>query len=135
MRLEDVQAIRLRRAQTNHETYRGLFDACCSRIRRRAHLPDAPRGMLYPVPPFVWGRPPFKHAHAVRYVSEKLRRNGFAVTEASPGVLHVDWTRAHASTRKPKASKRRRAEKAAKPKPAKPSKLSARLEALRRQLG
>lgn len=125
MRIEDVHAIQLRRAQVNHETYKALFDACCNRIRRRATLPKPPQGMYYTVPPMVWGRPPYKHSHALRYVSEKLRRNGFSVTEASPGVLYVDWSR---RPPKPTPSPRKR-------KPAKPSKLSARLAALRKQLG
>lgn len=129
MRIEDVHAIQLKRAQINHETYKGLFDACCSRIRRRALLPKAPQHIHYAVPPFVWGRPPFKHSHALRYVSEKLRRNGFDVSEPSPGVLLVQWKPAS----KPKAARRK-----PKPKPAakkEPTKLSSRLAALRKHLG
>lgn len=129
MHIEDVHAIQLRRAQVNHETYKGLFDACCSRIRRRALLPKAPQHIHYAVPPFVWGRPPFKHSHALRYVSEKLRRNGFEVSESAPGVLLVQWK--PATKPKPKPARR-------KPKPAAATKkeqpLSARLAALRKHL-
>lgn len=128
MRIEDVHAIQLRRAQVNHETYKGLFEACCSRIRRRALLPKAPQHIHYAVPPFVWGRPPFKHSHALRYVTEKLRRNGFDVAESSPGVLLVQWK--PASRPRPPRPRTSRKEPAKKP-----SKLSARLAALRKQLG
>lgn len=130
MRIEDIHAIRMKRAQVNHETYKQLFKACCERIRRRVALPKAPQHVHYQVPPFVWGRPPFKHAHALRYVSEKLRRNGFVVSDAaSPGTLVVEWPRARQPPPQPAAAR--------KPTPPKkkPSKLSARLAALRKQLG
>lgn len=132
MRIEDVHAIQLQRARVNHETYKGLFEACCSRIRRRALLPKAPQHVHYAVPPFVWGRPPFKHSHALRYVSEKLRRNGFDVAESSPGVLLVQWKPAAAAAPRPASRKTRAKKKDAKKAP---SKLSARLAALRKHLG
>ena len=91
MRIEDVHAIRMKRAQVNHDTYKALFEQCCERIRRRALLPNAPQSMTYQVPPFQWGRPPYKHTHATRYVTEKLRRNGFHVTDQGQGLLCVDW--------------------------------------------
>ena len=119
MRVEEVHDIRMKRAQVNHQTYKQLYQACCERIRRRAAVPNAACAMYYQVPAFVWGRPPFTHSHAARYVSEKLRRNGFHVTEPCPGTLYVDWMR----PRKHKA-------KRAPPGPAKP-KPSARLAALR----
>lgn len=129
MRIEDVHNIRLKRAKTNHETYKQLFAACCERIKRRVSLPNPPTAMVYHVPAFVWGRPPFKHSHAVRYVSDKLRRNGFHVSEAAPGALHVEWTRA------PPPPKRTKSRPPPPPPAApKPSKLSARLAALRKQL-
>lgn len=142
MRIEDVHAIQLRRAQVNHETYKGLFEACCKRIRGRVDLPKAPQHIHYAVPAFVWGRPPFKHSHALRYVSEKLRRNGFQVSESAPGVLHVQWPRPRAAAAaakratKPKKAKPGATKTAAKTAAAKTStKLSARLAALRKQLG
>ena len=132
MRIQDVHAIQLNRAKVNHETYKQLFQACCDRIRRRALIPGAPRCMHYAVPPFVWGRPPFTHAHAARYVCEKLQRNGFRVSHAAPGVLLVDWSQKPAA-RPPQPPPPRKAPKP-KPKPP-PKKLSARLEALRKKLG
>lgn len=130
MRIQDVHAIQLKRAKTNHETYKQLFQACCDRIRRRAHIPGAPRCMHYTVPPFVWGRPPFTHAHAARYVSEKLARNGFQVSHAAPGVLLVDWSQGP-----PRPAPRKKPVKKPAAKAAKQPKLSARLEALRKKLG
>lgn len=127
MRIEELHKIRLKRARVNHETYKQLFKACCDRIRRRVDMPLAPYSMYYQVPPFVWGRPPYKHSHALRYVSEKLMRNGYEVSEASPGTLWVGWSRPARPTAKPKK----------KPPPAavvKASKLSTRLAALRKQL-
>lgn len=134
MRIQDVHAIQLSRAKVNHETYKQLFQACCDRIRRRALIPGAPRCMHYAVPPFVWGRPPFTHAHAARYVCEKLQRNGFRVSHAAPGVLLVDWSQKPPRPPAKKAPAKPPAAAAKQPKkPAK--KLSARLEALRKKLG
>lgn len=118
----------MKRAQLNHETYKQLFKACCERIRTRVGMPRAPQHVHYQVPLFVWGRPPFKHSHALRYVSEKLRRNGFTVSEAAPGTLLVQWPRAP-----PPQPPQARPAKPSKTKP-QPSKLSARLAALRKQL-
>ena len=91
MRVEDVHAIQLERAKVNHATYKKLFEACCSRIKALAKLPRSPTGMVHHVPVFLWGHPPYKHAHAVRYVREKLARNGFDVTETGPGALYIRW--------------------------------------------
>lgn len=135
MRIQDVHAIQLKRARVNHETYKQLFQGCCDRIRRRATIPGAPRCMHYTVPPFVWGRPPYTHAHAERYVSEKLARNGFRVTHAAPGVLLVDWSLRPPKPPKQAPPKQAPSKKPKQPRQAKQPKLSARLEALRRQLG
>lgn len=138
MRIEDVHAIQLRRAQVNHETYKGLFKACCKRIRSRVDLPKAPQHIHYAVPAFVWGRPPYTHSHALRYVSEKLRRNGFEVSESAPGVLHVQWPRPRAATAAAKRAKKAKlvaAKTTAKATAKTSTKLSTRLAALRKQLG
>lgn len=129
MHVRDIHDMRLKRAEVNHQTYKQLFQACCERIRRRAAMPRAPDAMLFVVPPFVWGRPPFKHAHAIRYVAEKLRRNGFEAEEAQPGTLHVRWGHAPPPRQPPRPPRPARRPK----QPAQP-KLSARLAALRRAL-
>lgn len=127
MNVRDVHRIQLKRAATNHETYKMLFANCCERIRVRASTPGGGRCVTFQVVPFVWGRPPFKHAHAVRYVTEKLRRNGFQVHETHPpGMLSVSWT-------KPTLRDRPRQPRP-NPQATATPKLSARLEALRRRL-
>ena len=92
MRVDEIHAMQHERSRVNHETYKNIFRECCDRIRRRASLPGGPRSIQFHVPPLVWGRPPFKHHHAVRYVSEKLRARKFDV-ETHPGVstLVVSW--------------------------------------------
>lgn len=145
MRIEDVHAIQLKRAEVNHRTYKSIFESACDRIRRRAIIPNAPRDMLFRVPPFVWGRPPYAHAHAIRYVTEKLRRNGFKVSPdaGDPGTLHVDWNRKpaprEAAPSAPARAKGPKTVRFAEPPgpgghPGDQPKLSARLAALRRQL-
>ena len=123
MRVEEIHAMQQERSRVNHETYKHIFEECCERIRRRASLPGRHRSVEFRVPPMVWGRPPFKHHHAVRYVSEKLRKRKFEV-DAQPGTatLVVSWP--------PPPPPRPAA-----PKKTQPSKktLSSRLEALRRK--
>lgn len=135
MRIEEVNAIRMKRARVNHETYKSFYTQCCNRIRRRASLLDGPRWMWFTVPMFAWDRPPFKHHHAVRYVAEKLSRDGYQVTEVAPGRLCVSWKSAFAMPvpPPPKPKERRKPDKHSKP--SKASTLSARLEALRKRLG
>jgi hypothetical protein len=139
MHINDVHALRLERAKVNHQTYKDLFRLCCERIRRRAGVRNSPAAMHYQVPPFVWGRPPFQHTHAVRYVSEKLSRNGFRVTPspAQAGMLLVEWGHAApaavATAHARSAPKSSLAAAKTRKKPAK--KLSARLAALRKQFG
>lgn len=81
----------LARASVNHETYKQLWQNCVNHIRRRhgARCGDA----LWQVPEHVLGRPPYTHAHAVRYVSEKLRAGGFDVKVMEAGIIHVNWAR------------------------------------------
>lgn len=127
MRIEDVHNIQLKRAQTNHDTYKALYLACCNRIKHQAGMANAPKAMHYQVPPLVWGRPPFKHAHAIRYVTEKLQRSGFKVSALGPhdGLLYVEWGLP--------PPKKRKGTEAKKTKTA--HKLSERLAELRKQLG
>lgn len=134
MRIEDVHARELQRSQTNHETYKSIFEQCCQRIKRRVDLRLEPRIMTFQVPPIVWGRPPYAHNHAVRYVSEKLLKKGFKVSPAHhPGQLYVEWSRPPPLVTKKKRAKP--ADNARAPKArTKDTPLSARLAALRKQL-
>lgn len=122
MHIDEVHAIRQKRAATNHQTYKTIFQNACERIRRRVAIPNAPKSMEFQVPPFMWGRPPYEHSHAVRYVAEKLQRNGFRVTRDShrPGVLHIDWATSKATSKAPKTLKAPKAPKTA-PRPARPA--------------
>lgn len=143
MLLDEVHEAQLRRAAVNHATYKALFEKASAKIRQVAGMSRAHTRLHFRVPPFVWGRPPFKHEHAVRYVSEKLRRNGFGVHDLGGGVLEVRW---HAA--RPRARRRSGAEPPRQPhqpsQPSQPShqpqpqprperagRLSARLAALR----
>ena len=76
------------RAQMNHETYKMLYTQCIEHIQRK-HDTGCTITLFY-VPDFVLGRPCFTHSHAVRYISEKLRRGKFEVQIDGP-VIHIDW--------------------------------------------
>ena len=86
----DVQAVRLDRARTNHETYKIVLQRVYDRIRHRTSLNGT--DLTYAVPPFVPGRPVYDPSHAARYVTEKLQRGGFAVTTDDAGSLVIDWS-------------------------------------------
>ena len=78
----------LERAKTNHETYKLVYTQCVDHIKRKHEAGCTIT--LYQVPDFVLGRPLFTHAHAIRYIAEKLRRGKFDVQVDGP-VLHIDW--------------------------------------------
>ena len=86
----DVQAVRLDRARTNHETYKMVLQRVYDRIRHRTSLNGT--DLTYVIPPFVPGRPVYDPSHAARYVTEKLQRGGFAVTADDAGALVIDWS-------------------------------------------
>ena len=88
LRVDELCKPIIQRAEMNHETYKMLYIQCVEHIKRK-HACGCTI-TLYQVPDFVWGRPPFTHAHAIRYVSEKLRRGKFDVKVDGP-VLHIDW--------------------------------------------
>ena len=130
MRIEDVHAREIARSRINHETYKSIFEQCCQRIRRRVDMRVEPRMMAFHVPPIIWGRPPYTHAHAIRYVTEKLHKKGFKVTPGQHyGTMVVEWSRPPSP--KPSKPARRTATKKSKKDPP----LSSRLAALRKQLG
>lgn len=114
LRVEDLHHSRRQRASVNHESYKILLHKVYDRIRHRASLNMS--DIDYTVPPIVPGRPIYNQAHAARYITEKLERGGFSVTQRNDNnnsiVLAVSWP---PPTAKPPAGK-------AKPKPNKPNK-------------
>lgn len=111
--VQDLQDQRHAKARVNHETYKQLLRQVQNRVRARAENKFA--DLVWPVPPFVPGRPVYAPSHAARYVSEKLRRGGFEVSVASSEdvhVLYVSW-----SLQPKKKKKKKRAEA---PQPAPP---------------
>ena len=89
--VSDVQQVRIDRARVNHETYKQLLGTVYDRIRRRASVNAT--HLAYNVPVFVPGRPMYTLSHAVRYITDKLRRGGFGVQAGPDGqTLYVDWT-------------------------------------------
>lgn len=78
----------LDRSVLNHQTYKSIYEACVQHIKRK-HATGCTI-TLFEVPAFVLGRPLYTHAHAIRYVAEKLRRGKFDVKEDG-AMLHIDW--------------------------------------------
>lgn len=127
LKVTDIHAMHHDRARLNHETYKYLYEQCSNVIRERAATRYLPQYVDYKVPALLFHRPPYKHHHAVRYVTEKLQRNGFTVELTHPpDTLRVTWPPAA-----PMAP-RQRTRPAPKPKK---SVLSAKLDALRKRFG
>ena len=83
-----------RRSNTNHETYRMLYGQVQTALQEHARNHPKVYFLAWKVPPYMYGRPLYRHAHAVRYIAEKLSHAGFKVSPA-PGaadMLIVDWT-------------------------------------------
>ena len=96
------------RGAVNHETYRMLFAEAMQHVLLHArHAGRGPgpgpgagartgtgtgTGAWHEVPVAVPGRPAYDIDHAVRYVSEKLRRRGFGVELTGRALLWVDWS-------------------------------------------
>lgn len=125
----------LARATVNHETYKMIYLQCVEHVKRKHE--SGCTITLFHVPEFVFGRPPFTHAHAIRYVAEKLRRGKFDVKVDGP-VLHVDWEarirdvcrRVKAQDEKARKKKAKQAKKSGTHAKKKEEPLSVRLERL-----
>jgi hypothetical protein len=106
--VDDLCKPLLKRALINHETYKILYTECIQHIKRKHE--SGCTITLYHVPDFLLGRPIYTHAHAIRYITEKLRRGNFDVI-VDGSVLHIDWDArikevCRRKTKKPPAKKR-----------------------------
>ena len=89
--VHDVMQERVRRARTNHDTYRLVYARAVERIGRAAEMQGI-TSVTVEVPAFLIGRPPYDHDHAVRYTVDKLRRGGFSVENIGGGKVLVSWS-------------------------------------------
>jgi hypothetical protein len=133
---DEVNGVRARRASVNHETYKVILQRVYDRIRHQAAMNRS--DLAYALPAIVPGRPVYDAAHAMRYVTDKLRLGGFEVATDGP-MIYASWKPARQATpvrdaattpKKPKP-KKPRAAPAAKPAP---GDLSRRLEILKYKL-
>jgi hypothetical protein len=86
--VDDLCKPLIQRSKVNHETYKLIYNECIEHIKRKHEVGCTIT--LYDVPSFVLTRPIYTHAHAIRYVTEKLRKGKFDVTPDG-SVLHIDW--------------------------------------------
>lgn len=134
---DEVNGVRARRASVNHETYKVILQRVYDRIRHQAAMNRS--DLAYALPAIVPGRPVYDAAHAMRYVTDKLRLGGFEVATDGP-MIYASWKPARQATpaaattpKKPKPNKPKkpRAAPAAK---STPGDLSRRLEILKYKL-
>lgn len=88
LKLSDLEAKDKERAKRNHETYKMIYNKVSTLITTQHETGNS--SLVYDVPAFVLGRPMFNHAHAVRYVRDKLLKGGFRVDQMGC-TLHVSW--------------------------------------------
>lgn len=88
--VNDLSKPTLERATKNHETYKMIYTTCAEHIKRK-HAAGC-NTTIYMVPEFLFGRPTFTQSHAVRYVSDKLRKGGFDV-HADGSTMTIDWSK------------------------------------------
>lgn len=88
LKLSDLEAKDKERAKRNHETYKMIYSKVSTLITTQHETGNS--SLVYDVPAFVLGRPMFNHAHAVRYVRDKLLKGGFRVDQMGC-TLHVSW--------------------------------------------
>lgn len=86
---DDARTLRSNKGVVNHETYKMIYERIQHRIQYAARKGYTQTD--YTIPPIVPGRPMFDVSHAVRYTRDKLRYNGFKVTEIDDDVLRIDW--------------------------------------------
>jgi hypothetical protein len=98
--VDQLAEARVQRSRTNHETYKNIYQTCIEHVRGR-HAAGCTMA-VFAVPQHVVGRPPFEHEHAIRYVSEKLRKGRFHVG-VHDSFLVIDWGKAAAKATELKA--------------------------------
>lgn len=99
LKLSDLEAKDKERAKRNHETYKMIYSKVTTLITTQHETGNS--SLVYDVPAFVLGRPMFNHAHAVRYVRDKLLKGGFRV-EQMGCTLHVSWKKKQKDQKDPK---------------------------------
>ena len=86
---DDARTLRSNKGVINHETYKIIYERVQHRIQYAAKKGYTQTD--FTIPPIVPGRPMYELSHAVRYTRDKLRYNGFEVTEVDTDVLQIDW--------------------------------------------
>lgn len=89
LKASELRAARQRTRDTNHETYKLIYQRAADTIQRVAN-----RGgnqLLFQIPDIYPGRPVYDTTHACNYVSKKLELGGFRVSVQSDQVLLVRW--------------------------------------------
>lgn len=87
---DEARQLRQKKGVVNHETYKMIYAKIQNRITYAASKGYTKTD--YVVPSIIPGRPMFSVSHAIRYVRDKLRYNGFEVTELPHSdTIRIDW--------------------------------------------
>lgn len=87
---DEARQLRQKKGVVNHETYKMIYAKIQNRITYAASKGYTKTD--YVIPSIIPGRPMFSVSHAIRYVRDKLRYNGFEVTELPHSdTIRIDW--------------------------------------------
>lgn len=79
VKLDDLYASQLSREQEKEKLYSRFLRNCNMKIKKMAKEYKQST-CVYEVPPFEVGTPPYDHKDLTRYICQKLKHNGFAVS-------------------------------------------------------
>jgi hypothetical protein len=91
LNIKDIEAIKKKKEHRQNESFEVILDACFKQIRKRVEIFPEESVMFFDVPDFMLGYPLYKLEDCLKYVIDKLIRNGYHVKYIFPRVLCISW--------------------------------------------
>jgi len=92
--VHDVRHLAEDKSKVNRDIYKELLRMCYRKIRTKIQLDKKTKSVEFVLPPFIIGKPVYNTAHAVRYITDALRKGGFRTEVLEEGrVVLVMWGR------------------------------------------
>lgn len=87
--VKDLQQKEKDRHKMNKETYREILKDCENRIRYHSSLGN--KRLLLKIPYVKFDRPLYDITHAIMYVIQKLKKNGFTIVNVHENGVYISW--------------------------------------------
>lgn len=85
----DLNVLMESRKHKSYATFQHVLDACYKKVFKVASVHG--QEVIYEVPEFVLGMPPFNLNECIAYVHKNLVDNGYVVKYIFPKFLHIAW--------------------------------------------